>query len=93
MRARSRRLPRTGEGRCRLIWPRISPCLFLSVRMLTYALPASIASSWERTAPSKRAAAHRHDAALRADGAFIGVAGHPVQVRNHDASGVRTLEG
>ncbi len=40
-----------------------------------------------------RDAAHAHDARLRADGALIGVAGEPVQVRNHDDAGVQTTPG
>jgi hypothetical protein len=37
--------------------------------------------------------AHAHDARLRSDGADMGVAGEPVQVRNHDGAGVRTENG
>jgi hypothetical protein len=48
---------------------------------------------YERTDPAVREAAHEHDARLRSDGAVIGVAGTPVQVRNHDAAGVRTEKG
>jgi hypothetical protein len=48
---------------------------------------------YDRTAPAVRDAAHAHDARLRGDGAVMGVAGRPVQVRNHDASGVRTENG
>lgn len=48
---------------------------------------------YERTAPSVRDAAHSHDAKLKADGALIGIAGPPVQVRNHDGSGVQTTSG
>jgi len=40
-----------------------------------------------------RDAAHAHDARLRGAGAIIGVAGAPVQVRNHDAAGVRSEDG
>jgi hypothetical protein len=38
-------------------------------------------------------AAHGHDAELRAVGALIGIAGTPVQVRNHDDAGVETADG
>ena len=38
-------------------------------------------------------AAHAHDARLKAGGALIGVAGKPVQVRNHDDAGTRTTAG
>jgi hypothetical protein len=41
-----------------------------------------------RTEPDGRDAAHPHDARLREDGIAMGVAGAPVQVRNHDAAGV-----
>jgi hypothetical protein len=47
----------------------------------------------EQTAPAVRDAAHAYDARLRANGALIGVAGDPVQVRNHDDAGVRTATG
>lgn len=45
------------------------------------------------TDPAVRDAAHAHDARLRGDGAVMGVAGAPVQVRNHDAAGVDTEPG
>jgi hypothetical protein len=41
---------------------------------------------YEETAPSVRDAAHAHDAELVKNGALIGRAGEPVQVRNHDGS-------
>lgn len=50
-------------------------------------------SGYERTDPSVRNAAHVHDARLQADGALMGVAGTPVQVRNPDDSGVETVQG
>lgn len=37
--------------------------------------------------------AHAHDAGLQASGAQGGIAGTPVQVRNHDAAGVETSPG
>jgi hypothetical protein len=40
-----------------------------------------------------RDAAHAHDARLRKGGALMGIAGRPVQVRNHDAAGVETASG
>jgi hypothetical protein len=40
-----------------------------------------------------RDAAHEHDARLRGQGVEMGVAGPPVQVRNHDAAGVATEDG
>lgn len=48
---------------------------------------------YERTDQHVRDAAHAHDARLRAAGAMIGVAGGPVQVRNHDCAGVRETPG
>src|SRR5690348_14403818 len=48
---------------------------------------------YEQTEPSVRNAAHAHDVRMKAGGALIGVAGSPVQVRNHDDKGVRTTDG
>jgi hypothetical protein len=48
---------------------------------------------YEQTNPSVRDAAHAHDARMKAGGALIGVAGKPVQVRNHDNSGTQTAAG
>ena len=48
---------------------------------------------YDRTDPAKRDAAHAHDARLRSNGVVMGVAASPVQVRNHDAVGVRTETG
>ncbi len=48
---------------------------------------------YEQTDPGVRDAAHAHDAWLRANGALVGVAGDPVQVRNHDDAGVRKTPG
>ncbi|MEO8308814.1 MAG: YciI family protein [Pseudomonadota bacterium] len=50
-------------------------------------------SGYERTNASVRDAAHAHDARLKAGGAMIGMAGAPVQVRNHDDAGVQTTAG
>jgi hypothetical protein len=50
-------------------------------------------AGYDRTHPAVRDAAHEHDARLRAAGVLMGVAGKPVQVRNHDAAGVDTEEG
>ncbi len=43
--------------------------------------------------PEIRAAAHANDAALQRKGAVMGIAGAPVQVRNPDATGLRTAPG
>jgi len=50
-------------------------------------------AGYERTEPSVRNAAHANDAQLKASGALIGIAGAPVQVRNHDDAGVQTTTG
>lgn len=50
-------------------------------------------AGYERTDLAIREAAHAHDARLRDDGVFMGIAGRPVQVRNHDAAGVTTTDG
>ena len=48
---------------------------------------------YDRTAKTLRNAAHAHDDVLRKSGALMGVAGIPVQVRNHRAKGVLTERG
>lgn len=48
---------------------------------------------YDRTSPEVRAAAHAHDQRLRDAGSLTGIAGAPVQVRNHDAAGLETTEG
>jgi hypothetical protein len=50
-------------------------------------------AGYERTDPAVRNEAHAHDARLRSGGALMGIAGAPVQVRNHDAAKVRTTDG
>jgi hypothetical protein len=50
-------------------------------------------AGYEQTDPEVRDAAHAHDARLQADGVLMGVAGDPVQVRNHDGTGARTVAG
>jgi hypothetical protein len=50
-------------------------------------------AGYEQTDPALRDAAHAHDARLQADGALMGVAGDPVQVRNHDSAGVQKTRG
>ncbi|MYZ50315.1 YciI family protein [Propylenella binzhouense] len=47
-------------------------------------------AGYKRTAPGIRDAAHANDDALKRRGALIGIAGSPVQVRNPDATGIRT---
>jgi hypothetical protein len=48
---------------------------------------------YDRTNPEVRDAAHAHDEQLLRDGAEMGIAGPPVQVRNHDAAAVTTQDG
>ena len=48
---------------------------------------------YSRTIKTVRDAAHVQDTALRTEGAVMGVAGKPVQVRNPDAAGVETVDG
>lgn len=50
-------------------------------------------AGYEQTDAAVREAAHAHDARLQAEGARMGVAGDPVQVRNHDNGGVQTMQG
>src|SRR5262245_57944457 len=50
-------------------------------------------AGYARIAAAVRDAAHRRDAELLERGATIGIAGSPVQVRNHDAEGVHVSEG
>jgi len=48
---------------------------------------------YDRTPPAIRNAAHAHDAKLQKAGVLMGVAGKPVQVRNHEAVRVETADG
>jgi hypothetical protein len=50
-------------------------------------------AGYDQTSAQVRDAAHDHDERLRADGALVGIAGDPVQVRNHDDAGVQTADG
>lgn len=50
-------------------------------------------AGYEGTAPAVRDAAHAYDQELLGDGVLMGIAGRPVQVRNHDAAGVTTRPG
>jgi hypothetical protein len=50
-------------------------------------------AGYESTDPEIRDAAHQHEDRLRSEGALVGIAGQPVQVRNHDGAGVDTSEG
>jgi len=48
---------------------------------------------YDRTPAAIRNAAHSHDANLQADGVLMGIAGKPVQVRNHEDARVETTNG
>jgi hypothetical protein len=48
---------------------------------------------YDRTDPAIRNRAHAHDDHLRATGAESGIAGPPVQVRNHDEAGPTVQDG
>ncbi len=50
-------------------------------------------AGYDRTDLAVRDAAHAHDTQLLSRGAVMGIAGTPVQVRNHDAAGVETDDG
>ena len=50
-------------------------------------------AGYDATDPALREAAHHHDDWLRDQGCLMGIAGEPVQVRNHDASGTATTRG
>jgi hypothetical protein len=50
-------------------------------------------SGYDRTPGPIRDAAHAQDRKLLSEGALIGMAGTPVQVRNPQSAGVETVEG
>lgn len=50
-------------------------------------------AGYDRTRQAVRDAAHQQYATLVAEGALIGIAGTPVQVRNPDATGLETRDG
>ena len=50
-------------------------------------------AGYDRTDPEVRDAAHAHDERLRERGFEMGVAGHPVQVRNHNGAAVQLEDG
>ena len=50
-------------------------------------------AGYDRTPQDIRDAAHERDAKLRADGALMGIAGTPVQVRNPEAARLETTDG
>jgi hypothetical protein len=50
-------------------------------------------AGYDQTEPALREAAHAHDAGLAERGVVMGIAGEPVQVRNHNASGMVTEAG
>jgi hypothetical protein len=48
---------------------------------------------YDRTATAVLDGAHAHDVRLQDAGAEMGIAGSPVQVRNHDGAGMTVAEG
>ncbi len=50
-------------------------------------------AGYDRTDSAVRDAAHEHDAHLRQKGVDMGIAGPPVQVRNHGGAEVTTTDG
>lgn len=50
-------------------------------------------AGYDRTPQAVKDAAHAQDAKLMSEGALLGIAGSPVQVRNPDAAGVETRDG
>jgi len=50
-------------------------------------------AGYERTDRAVRDAAHAHDERLRAAGVRMGIAGEPIQVRNHDGTGAQAKFG
>lgn len=50
-------------------------------------------AGYDRTPQLVRDAAHAQDVRLRAEGALIGIAGAPVQVRNPEGTALETREG
>lgn len=50
-------------------------------------------AGYDQTDPAVRDEAHNHDARMRDAGVMMGVAGTPVQVRNHDGTHVATSDG
>lgn len=50
-------------------------------------------AGYDRIPPAVRDAAHAQDAKLRADGALMGIAGPPVQVRNPEGGGIESRDG
>jgi hypothetical protein len=50
-------------------------------------------AGYNRTPQPIRDAAHEQDAKLRSEGALIGIAGAPVQVRNPNAARMETVDG
>jgi hypothetical protein len=50
-------------------------------------------AGYDRTPQAAKDASHKQDARLKSEGALIGIAGTPVQVRNPDGVHVETIEG
>jgi hypothetical protein len=50
-------------------------------------------AGYDRTPEPIRDAAHQQDAKLRAEGAIMGIAGTPIQVRNPNSAHMETVDG
>lgn len=50
-------------------------------------------AGYDNTDPAVREAAHAHDEMLADHGALLGIAGAPVQVRNHAGAAIATTQG
>lgn len=50
-------------------------------------------AGYDRTDPAIRNEAHSHDSRMRERGVVMGIAGTPIQVRNHDGVNVAISEG
>jgi hypothetical protein len=48
---------------------------------------------YDRTAKTVRDVAHAHDQVLQKSGVLMGIAGPPVQVRNHETMDLQTVDG
>src|SRR4030095_6272806 len=72
----------------------VFPVQILEVRMPKFiTIGYGDRKDYERTPKRLRDAAHEQDERLRKSGALIGIAGNPVQVRNHEARSVRIDNG
>lgn len=50
-------------------------------------------AGYDHTEPAVRDKAHAHDKEFQDSGVLMGIAGAPVQVRNHDGAQLETIQG